>query len=40
VPPGENAVLSRDPSRPLEVWDIRKGADGQINVYVREIIAQ
>ena len=40
VPPGENATLSRDPSRPLEVSDIRRGADGQINVYVREIIAQ
>ncbi len=40
VPPGESAELSRDPSRPLEVSDIRRGADGQVNVYVREIIAQ
>ncbi len=40
VPPGENATLSRDGSRPFEVRDIRKGADGQVNIYVREIIAQ
>ena len=39
VPPDENAVLSRDPSRPFEVRDIRRGADGQVNIYVREIIA-
>lgn len=40
VPPGENAMLKRDGSRPLEIRDIRKGADGQVNIFVREIIAQ
>ncbi len=40
VPPGENATLSRDGSRPFEIRDIRKGADGQVNIYVREIMAQ
>jgi hypothetical protein len=40
VPPGENSTISRDASRPFEVRDIRKGADGQVNIYVREIIAQ
>jgi hypothetical protein len=40
VPPGENSTFTRDPSRPFEVRDIRRGADGQVNIYVREIIAQ
>jgi hypothetical protein len=40
VPPGENATLSRDGARPFEIRDIRKGADGQVNIYVREIMAQ
>jgi hypothetical protein len=40
VPPGENATLSRDAARPFEIRDIRKGADGQVNIYVREIVAQ
>ena len=36
-PPAERANVSRDESRPFEIRDIRKGTDGQINVYVREI---
>lgn len=40
VPPGENAVVSRDPSRPYEVREIRKGLDGQVNILVREIVSQ
>jgi hypothetical protein len=40
VPPGENASFTRDGSRPFEIRDIRKGADGQVNIYVREIMAQ
>jgi hypothetical protein len=40
VPPGENATFTRDGSRPFEIRDIRKGADGQVNIYVREIMAQ
>jgi hypothetical protein len=40
VPPSENATLSRDGARPFEIRDIRKGADGQVNIYVREIISQ
>jgi hypothetical protein len=40
VPPGENSIVSRDPAHPFEIKDIRKGADGQVNIYVREIIAQ
>jgi hypothetical protein len=40
VPPNENATLSRDASKPFEIRDVRKGADGQVNIYVREIVAQ
>lgn len=40
VPPAENSLISRDPSRPLQIRDVRRGADGQVNIYVREITAQ
>lgn len=38
-PPSEGAQLSRDEARPFLVTDVRRGADGQINVYAREITA-
>lgn len=37
TPPVEGATFSRDETRPFQVTDVRRGADGQINVYVREI---
>jgi hypothetical protein len=37
LPPAEGSSVERDEARPFEIRDIRKGADGQINVYVREI---
>lgn len=37
VPPAEGSTFSRDDSRGFEVRDVRRGADGQINIYVREI---
>jgi hypothetical protein len=37
LPPAEGSSVERDETRPFEIRDIRKGADGQINVYVREI---
>jgi hypothetical protein len=40
VPPAENSVISRDPSRPFQIRDVRRGDDGQVNIYVREITAQ
>jgi hypothetical protein len=40
LPPAENASLTRDPSRPLQIRDVRRGDDGQVNIYVREITAQ
>jgi hypothetical protein len=36
-PPAEGAAFSRDEMRPFLITDVRKGADGQINVYVREV---
>lgn len=39
-PPGEQSDLSRDHMRPFEIREIRRGSDGQINIYVREITTQ
>ena len=36
-PPAEGSSFSRDEQRPFQITDVRRGADGQINVYVREI---
>ncbi len=38
VPPAEGKSFARDASRAFEVRDVRRGADGQINIYVREVI--
>ena len=38
VPPVENSSFVRDAARPFEIRDVRRGADGQVNIYVREII--
>ncbi len=40
IPPAESTSLNRDETRPFEIRDVRRGADGQINIYVREIIQQ
>lgn len=37
LPPNEGASFARDESRGFEVRDVRRGADGQINIYVREV---
>jgi hypothetical protein len=37
TPPVEGSTLARDESRPFMITDVRRGADGQINLYVREI---
>lgn len=39
LPPAEGSTFARDDSRPFEVRDVRRGADGQVNIYVREITA-
>lgn len=36
-PPAEGATFARDDARPFQVTDVRRGADGQVNMYVREI---
>ena len=36
-PPGEGTTFSRDARRPFQITDVREGADGQVNVYVREV---
>lgn len=37
VPPSEGSSLSRDNLRPFQITSVKKGDDGQINVYVREV---
>jgi hypothetical protein len=36
-PPSEGSTFSRDSRRPFQITEVRKSADGQINVYVREV---
>ena len=36
-PPAEGSSFSRDEQRPFQITDVRRGADGQLNVYVREV---
>jgi len=38
TPPQQGAVVSRDEMRPYEITEVRKQEDGQLNVFVREIM--
>lgn len=38
APPAQGAVLSRDEARPYEITEVKKQDDGQLNVFVREIM--
>ena len=38
APPPQGAVVNRDESRPYEITEVRKQEDGQLNVFVREIM--
>ena len=38
TPPAQGAVVSRDDARPLEITEVRKQEDGQLNVFAREIM--
>jgi hypothetical protein len=38
VPPRQGADVSRDEQRPYEITEVRKQGDGQLNVFVREIM--
>ena len=37
VPPQEKDRLSRDSSRPYQIYNVRRGADGVVTIWVREI---
>jgi hypothetical protein len=37
-PPAQGSVVNRDESRPYEITEVRKQDDGQLNVFVREIM--
>jgi len=36
-PPSEGSTFSRDARRPFQIIDVKQGADGQLNVMVREV---
>ncbi len=38
IPPRQGAEVNRDEQRPYEVTEVRKQEDGQLNVFVREIM--
>jgi hypothetical protein len=38
TPPQPGSTISRDESRPLEITEVRKQEDGQLNVFAREIM--
>ena len=38
VPPQRGTVVNRDETRPYEITEVRRQTDGQINVFVREIM--
>jgi hypothetical protein len=38
TPPPQGAVVNRDEARPYEITEVRKQEDGQLNVFVREIM--
>src|SRR3954464_10457593 len=38
TPPPQGAVVNRDETRPFEITEVRKQEDGQLNVFVREIM--
>ena len=38
VPPRQGAEVTRDEQRPYEITEVRRQEDGQLNVFVREIM--
>ncbi|MBV8352297.1 MAG: hypothetical protein JOZ21_08510 [Verrucomicrobia bacterium] len=38
--PREGESFQRAPDRPFQIVDVRRGADGQVNIYVREVTVQ
>jgi hypothetical protein len=37
IPPNEGSMLSRDNLRPFQITSVKRGDDGQINIYAREV---
>ena len=37
IPPSEGSQLSRDTLRPFQITSVKRGEDGQINIYAREV---
>ena len=38
TPPAQGSAVTRDEARPYEITEVRKQSDGQLNVFVREIM--
>ena len=38
TPPSRGSTVTRDEARPYEITEVRKQSDGQLNVFVREIM--
>ena len=38
TPPTQGSTVTRDEARPYEITEVRKQSDGQLNVFVREIM--
>jgi hypothetical protein len=39
LPPSQGSAVSREDGRGFEIREVRRGADGQVNIFVREVIA-
>jgi hypothetical protein len=39
LPPSQGSAISREDGRGFEIREVRRGADGQVNIFVREVIA-
>jgi len=37
IPPAEGNMISRESLRPFQITSVKRGDDGQINIYAREI---
>jgi hypothetical protein len=37
IPPNEGNIISRDNLRPFMITSVKRGDDGQINIYAREV---
>ena len=38
LPPSQGSAVSREDGRGFEIREVRRGADGQVNIFVREVI--